>query len=506
MASAAKHHIAVVGAGPGGLTSAMILAKRGFKVSLFEKKDRVGGRNASVELGPFSFDIGPTFLMMKDILDEVFREAGAQSTDALDFVKLEPMYRLQFEDLELNPTSDHEAMRRQIGDIWPGKEAAFDRFLKTERERFRHLFPCLQRPYHRVGSLLSSDLLAAIPHLALGRNIFSLLMDYFGDEKLALSFTFQSKYLGMSAWDCPALFAILPYIEHHFGIYHVQGGLSRISDAMADVARANGVELHLGTGVRQLQLDGRRVTGLSLDNGQTVAADDVIVNADFGHAMTHLIPPRVLRKYAPPKLARKKFSCSTFMLYLGLDTVYDMPHHTIVFARDYRENVEEVFNHGVLSEDPSYYIRNASITDPGLAPPGKSAVYVLVPVPNQRAGIDWEQEAPRYRRRILESIGRRTAMTDIEDHIETERIITPVDWETDYDVHLGATFNLAHNIGQMIYLRPRNRFEELEHCYLAGGGTHPGSGLPTIYESGRITANLISRYYNIEFNTSRLQI
>ena len=500
-------HIAVIGAGPGGLTAAMILANRGFNVSVFEKQTRVGGRNGEIKLGEFTFDVGPTFLMMKDILDEVMREAGVNSSDLLDFRRLDPMYRLQYSGSEhMDITADREQMKRRIAALFPGKEDALNHFFEREQMRFRRLFPCLQKPYHKLSTLFSWQLMQAVPHIALGRSLFDVMYDYFQDERLALSFTFQAKYLGMSPWDCPGLFAILPYIEHHFGVYHVQGGLCRISEVMADVARRNGADIHLGTPVSEIIIDGRTAVGVKLENGEEVRADDVVVNADFGRAMCNLVPDGVLRKYSPEKLERKRFSCSTFMLYLGVDTVYDVPHHTIVFADDYKRNVDEVFKQKELSDDFSFYIRNASVTDPTSAPRGQSALYVLVPVPNLRGDLDWEELTPVFRERVLDAVEARTGMSDIRRHIVAERIIGPNDWQDDFEVYAGATFNLGHNFGQMIYLRPHNQFEELQHCYLVGGGTHPGSGLPTIYESGRISANLISRQYNVPFTSANLHM
>lgn len=182
------------------------------------------------------------------------------------------------------------------------------------------------------------------------------------------------------------------------------------------------------------------------------------------------------------------------MLYLGVDKVYrDLPHHTIVFADDYKANVDDIFHNRRLSEDTSFYIRNATPLDPTLAPEGKSNIYVLVPITNTKAGIDWEAEKGPMRRRVLDAIMAKTPLTDLEDHIEVEHIITPDDWERSYAVYRGATFNLAHNLGQMLYFRPHNRLEGVKRCYIVGGGTHPGSGLPTIYESGRISADLLMR-------------
>jgi phytoene desaturase len=492
-------HIVVVGAGPGGLTASMILARRGFRVTTFEKRNEVGGRNSPIRLGPFTFDTGPTFLMMRFILDEMFREAGRRVEDYLELVRLEPMYDLVFDDSRMQFTTDHAAMKEQIRAHFPGREEGLDAFLKKEGARFDHLYPCLQKDYGSFAAYLDPVFWRAVPYLGAGRSVYGTMHRHFKDEWLTLCFTFQSKYLGMSPWDCPAAFGMLPYIEHAYGVYHVQGGLSEISAAMARVLEEAGGELHLETPVRRLLIEHGQVRGVELEGGDKVEADEVVVNADFAQAMGGLVEPHNLRKWHPDRLVEKAFSCSTFMLYLGLDKLYDVPHHTIVFARDYRGNIEDITHRGVPSHDMSFYVRNASVTDPSLAPEGKSAVYVLVPVPNCTAALHWDEQRDAYRERVLDVIAARTPMPDIRDHIEAEHVITPEDWWLDYDVYIGATFSMAHTIGQLLYFRPHNEFEELEHCYLVGGGTHPGSGLPTIYESGRITANLISRRHGVPF-------
>ena len=501
----AQKHILVVGAGPGGLTTAMLLAARGFKVTLVEKQDRVGGRNSAMVRNGYKFDTGPTFLMMKFILDEVFEEAGRRSEDYLKFVKLEPMYRLQFDDMAVEPTTDHAAMLKQLNAKFPGNAKGYWKFLKTEQERFRKMYPCLQKDYGSLKSYLSSDLLKAVPYLSLGKSVMDVLGGYFKSDRLKLCFTFQAKYLGMSAWNCPGLFAILPFVEHAYGVYHTQGGLSEISEAMARVCRELGVDIRLNSPVKQLILKGRDVTGVELESGERIFADETVLNADFGYAMNHLVPPAVLKKYTPPKIDDREFSCSTFMLYLGVDKVYDLPHHTVFFSKDYRKNIEDVFQRKVLSDEVSFYVRNASVTDPSLAPSGHSALYVLVPVPNKTAQIDWSREKNSFRERLLDAMETRGGMAGLRQHIREEIVLSPDEWQNQ-NIQFGATFNLAHKLSQMLYFRPRNKFEELGNCYLVGGGTHPGSGLPTIYESGRIAANLISRAHGVEFVSKNTQV
>lgn len=495
--SGKKKNVAIVGAGPGGLAAAMLLAQRGFRVQVFEKQDVIGGRNAEVRLGEYRFDLGPTFLMMKFLLDELFAEGERRSSDYLQFKKLDPMYALNFPDKTMLARSHPEAMKVEIEKHFPGEGANLDRFLKRESQRFKKLYPCLQKPYGTLASMISPALLAAVPHISAGRSLYGILGDYFRSDELRLAFTFQSKYLGMSPWDCPGLFTMIPYTEHAHGVYHVMGGLSRITQAFAEVSREEDAEIHTSAPVTRVLLDGRRAVGVELASGEKVYCDDVVINADFGHAMSMLFDKKSLGRYKPSALRKRKFSCSTFMMYLGLDRTYDTEHHTIVFARDYKRNIEAI-THGLGSfEDMSLYVRNSCKNDPYGAPPGHSALYILAPVANNTSGIDWQEHKQEMRDSILRTLRERTPYGNVAPHIQRELIVTPEDWERKYSVFLGATFNMAHSWNQMLYLRPHNEFEMFSNCYLVGGGTHPGSGLPTIFESARISANIICQKYEI---------
>ncbi len=492
-------HITIVGAGPGGLCAGMLLSQRGFKVSIYDKNQEVGGRNRAIRMNGFTFDTGPTFLLMKGVLDEMFELCGRVSSDYLDFAPLSPMYQLVYDDQKLDVYSDPGKMRTELDRVFTEGSATYDRFILNERARFNHLYPCITRDYSSLTSFLSMDLLKALPWLAFPKSVFSNLGQYFSQEKMRLAFSFQSKYLGMSPWECPALFTMLPYLEHDYGIYHITGGLNQISSAMDKVINESGGKIYTDTPVQSLIIDSKKVKGVRLQNGEEIFSDEVIVNADFAYAMSNMVEQGVLRKYDQGQLKQRDFSCSTFMLYLGLDKLYDLPHHTIVFAKDYHTNVRNIFNNKTLTEDFSFYVHNASVTDNTLAPKDKSALYVLVPMPNNDSGIDWQTHCQSVREQILETLGKRLGLTDIRQHIECEKIITPQTWETEENVYKGATFSLSHKFSQMLYWRPHNRFEELDNCYLVGGGTHPGSGLPTIYESARISANLISKKHQVTF-------
>lgn len=488
--------IIIVGAGPGGLSAGMLLAHRGFKVEIFEKNSQPGGRNGRLELGDFKFDIGPTFFMMDYVLREIFELTGRKLDDYVKLTKLDPMYKLYFgDDKSISIFSDQKKMAGELKRVFPSNEQGLAKFSRQEAKRLRRLLPILSRHNNNLLDVFRPSFIRALPHFSIGRSLYQVMGDYFKDEFARLSFTFQSKYLGMSPWECPGAFAMVPFVEHNSGIFHIEGGLSETATAMAEVIKESGGQIHYNSTVASLLRKNKKVFGVKLADGREVLSDATVVNADFGYAMSNLVPAKTLRKWSPSKLAKKKISCSIFMMYLGLKGTVDLDHHSIVFAKDYRRNVDDIFSGRLTDGDFSFYVRDATKTDPTLAPKGKSALYVLVPVPNNRSNLDWKKLAPKVRRQVLELLSQRLGLAGIESKIEQEKIITPADWEKDFNVYQGAVFNLSHHLDQMLWFRPHNRFEELKNLYLVGGGTHPGSGLPTIYESGRIVADLLSRKF-----------
>ncbi|TSB46593.1 phytoene desaturase family protein [Alkalicoccobacillus porphyridii] len=483
--------IAVIGAGPGGLASAMLLAGKGYQVDVYEKQSYVGGRTSAFRKNGYVFDRGPTFFSMPYILEEIFDAVGRKLYDYIELIKVDPLYELRFKNIIFSPSTDIESTYKQIKTLFPGDEEGYKEFLRDTRRKMAALLPVLQNQH---GSLLDYGrwrTLKALPELSLNKSLYQVLSSYFSDERLKLSFTFQSKYLGMSPWECPGAFSILSYMEHEYGVWHPIGGLNQISEAMASVIKEYGGRIHLNSPVKQIQTDNKVVKSLLLETGEIHDYDELIINADFAYAMTSLLSDTPLKQYSKKRLEKKKYSCSSFMMYVALDKQYTLPHHTVIFSEDYKKNVEEITKSKVLSDDPSIYIQNPSVTDSTLAPEGKSGLYILAPVPNNFSLLDWETYKYDFRDLIYEIIEARTDFKSLKEHMVFEELWTPLDWEKQHHIYKGATFNLAHNLGQMMYFRPHNKFQELKNCWLVGGGTHPGSGLPTILESARITSNAL---------------
>ena len=485
--------VIVIGAGPGGLAAAMQLSKAGAKVTVLERRDRVGGRTSAIEQDGFRFDCGPTFFLYPRVLEEIFQSCGRDLQTEVPMERLDPQYRLTFAaGGQLDCTPNLDEMDQQIRALSPADAGSLRRYMDDNRVKLAKFRPILESPFSSIFDLMRPSLLGAASHVHPTRSLGQELQRYFKDPRLVIAFSFQAKYLGMSPFQCPSLFSILSFLEYEYGVFHPIGGCSRVSEIMSDVAQELGAELRLSEPVTGLGFTGKRVTSVTTTEG-TYQADAIVIGADFAAAMQKLVPNELRKRWNDQQLAKKRFSCSTYMLYLGLDGKYeDLPHHNIHIAKDYERNLREIEKEHILSADPSIYVQNASVTDPTLASEGKSSLYVLVPVSHMHENIDWSVEAPKFRELTLDRLSA-FGLDDIRERIVTEHQITPADWARSASHLLRHTFNLAHNLGQMLHRRPRNKFEELDGVYLVGGGTHPGSGLPVIYESSRITSRLLCK-------------
>ncbi|MEM1444896.1 MAG: phytoene desaturase family protein [Planctomycetota bacterium] len=522
--------VVIVGAGPGGLASAMLLAKAGLDVTVLERRDRVGGRTSTLHgyadgiHDPFKFDLGPTFFLYPRILEELFAMCGDDLHERVEMVRLDPQYRLLFEnqpgsadpiDVQLDCTADIQRMVEQIAQLNVEDAQRFPKFVEDNRKKFAAFTPILQKDWGSLASLADPSLMEMLPLVRPWASVDADLKRYFKDPRVRLAFSFQSKYLGMSPFKCPSLFTILSYLEYDFGVFHPRGGCGAVSDAMAEAAKDLGVTIELDAEVAALEFVGgsSTCTGLTYHDAdgqsQQVEADAVVVNADFAHAMNKLVPDRLRKRWTDKKLAAKKYSCSTYMLYLGVTGEPEqyseaLEHHNIFLAHDYPKNLDQIENQHVLSENPSVYLQHPGHTDPTMAPAGHTALYVLAPVTHETGNVDWRRDAPKFRQTVFNQLAK-LGLPDLESRVVYEKELTPAGWCDDLAIFRGATFNLAHNLGQMLNLRPNNRFEDVDGVYLVGGGTHPGSGLPVIYEGARISAKLLCDDLGVATNWESLE-
>lgn len=485
--------VVIVGAGPGGLAAAMLLSRAGARVTVLERQDQVGGRTSTIEENGYRFDLGPTFFLYPEILQEIFRECGLQLDDEVELKRLDPHYQLHFEGSDtLLASPDRDKMEREVSRLSPRDAGGFERFLQDNRKKFASFKPVLQKPFSSLLDIVNPKMAAALPYFRPGKSVEKDLRSFFQDERLRLACAFQSKYLGMSPFTCPSIFTILSFLEYEYGVFHPAGGCASVSRAMAQAAERLGAEIHLSEAVTRIEFEGKRARRVVTEGGE-YPCDALVINADFAHAMQELVPDTLRKRWSNAALHKKKYSCSTFMMYLGVKRAFpQLQHHNIFLSSIYQENLTDIERDHRLSENPSFYVCHPTTTDASMAPADKSALYILVPVTHLHENVDWKTQTQHYRDLTLKQLAK-IGITDLEPDIEYERIITPATWESEFSVHRGAVFNLAHSLDQMLFFRPQNRFKELGGVYLVGGGTHPGSGLPVIYESARISSRLVAK-------------
>lgn len=496
--------IAVVGTGPGGLAAAMQLAAAGLSVTMYEALPVVGGRTRRITVGDYSFDCGPTFFLMPYVLEEIFSACGLRLSDFVELQRLDPMYRLIIGDKQgpptiLETTQNVDEMVRRISAIEPRDGRAFRRFMDDNRTKLERLTPVLKTRVRTIFDMISLEGAQAMPHVRPWESVYTQLGRYFSNPKIRLSVCFQAKYLGMSPYECPSLFSILPFIEYEYGIWHPTGGCNAITTAMANACRTMGVEIVTNAPVERIAFDGKRVTGVVID-GKLRAHDRVVINGDGTWALKNLVPEQLRPRDSDQHIDARRYSCSTFMLYLGVKGEIDLPHHTIFMSGSYEDNFRDISHDGKLSEDPSVYVHNPSPLDPSLAPAGNSSLYVLVPVTNnrpQQCDLDWIKEKPRLREDALNQLEGVFGIKDIRSRIEVEQLVSPLDWQQERINH-GATFNLAHNFNQMLHRRIPHTYPSVDGLHFVGGATHPGSGLPVIFLSSSITTKHICELEGVD--------
>jgi phytoene desaturase len=481
-------HAVVVGAGLGGLSAAIRLRLQGREVTVLERLPHVGGRANAWEEGGFKFDTGPTLLLMIDYLRSIFTAAGKRLEDYLELVQLDPNYRVHFADgSSLTLSSRINALIQEVERLEPGSSGRLLRYLAQTGDMYEiGLRDFVDRNFLSPASFYTLQNLALLFKAKASQKLSTLVGKYFKDERLQQAFSFQSMYLGLSPFDSPAIYALLPYTEIAGGLYFPMGGMHAVPAALARLARDLGVTIRLETEVASIRRIGGTACGVTLADGQEVPADLVVVNADLPFAYRQLLGE------PHPRAASLSYTCGAFLMYLGVDRTYpQLLHHNLVVPRDLRTAMDDIFKRRRVPDDPAYYICNPNKTDPSLAPAGHENVYVLVPVPHEAEGVDWAVEGPRLRDRMitrLEGFG----LPGLRDHVVAEKVLTPEQFRTELYCEKGAAFGLAHGLDQVGYMRPHNRHPEIGNLYFVGASTHPGTGIPMVLISGKLVAERIA--------------
>jgi phytoene desaturase len=490
MAKTTKSTI-IIGAGLGGIALAARLARNGYSVTVVEKNAGPGGRCGQLICDGHRFDTGPTLFLMPEVFEETYSALGETMSAHLDLKRVDPTYRIKFEDgLELTLTADINRMQDQLEAIEPG---SFGGFLAYMNEGHRHYKVSLEkfvgRNFFNLAEYFSPANLPLIFQLKALTKHYKNVGKYFRDPRLKAAFTFQNMYLGLSPYDAPATYSLLQYTELADGVWFPRGGMFRVIESLVSIAEANGVEFLYNSPVEAIEVNAERATGIRLENGSLLPADTIIANADLPYVYKKLLPNETLTG----KLEDKKYTCSAITFYWGTDKQYpELGAHNVFLANDYRASFDRIFEDLSLPEKPSFYVHAPSRIDPAAAPAGQDTLMVLVPVGhlNSNGSQDWEGLKNRARSTVLERL-REVGVVDLADHIKFEESYAPLEWRDLYNLEKGSAFGLSHNFMQVGYLRPQNRHNRYRNLYFVGSSTHPGTGLPIVLLSARLTSERI---------------
>ena len=482
----------VIGAGIGGIATAARLAKNGYEVTVLEKEATPGGRCNQIVRDGHRFDIGPTLFLMPEIWEETFASLGEKMSDHLELTRIDPTYKVHFEDgLQLQLTSDIGKMQTQLEKV---EKTAFTGFLSYIAEGGKHYKVSLEkfvgRNFYNIFEYFSLGNLPLLFQLKALQKHYDNTSRFFKDERLKAAFTFQNMYLGLSPYDAPATYSLLQYTELAEGVWYPKGGLYAPILALVRIAEKLGVRFIYNAPVKKLNVEGARIKGVKLEDGREFSADIFVGNADLPYIYKELLPPSSEAK----KLDDKLYTCSTIMFYWGVDKEYSqVALHNVFLAGDYKASFDQIFNDHTLPEVPSFYVHAPTRVDQDAAPQEQETLIVLVPVGHldARSRQDWDALVNRARETVFARLAKELGADDLREHIKFEIVYQPETWKERFNLEKGAAFGLSHNFWQVGYLRPQNRHKEYKNLYFAGASTHPGTGLPIVLLSARLTTERI---------------
>lgn len=485
----------IVGAGLAGLSCGIHLAKRGHDVTIFEKNTRIGGRANRVEEAGFKIDMGPTLVLMPEVLEGLFRSCGRNLTDYLTLKKLEPGYRVLFSDGQhFDMTSDLNKLKGEVTRFIPDGLKAFDAYHRDVREKFEaSRFTFIEKNFNHWTEMVGLGSAAAFLRIKPWGNAYDHVAGYFKEPHVAAALSCQNLYLGQSPWLTPALYNLLAYVEFTYGVWYPMGGLHTVPQAMAKLLGELGGRIVLGEEVEALEMQNRRAVGIRLKSGAVHRADAVVSNRDLPSSFKKFVPASCRPSVSDARIDRWHVGCSTFMLYLGLKSkLKGLFHHNIILPKNYKRSADQIFLEGRLPEEPMLYVCCPTKSDPSLAPEGGEALYVLAIVPNLSGRVDWASSQEAFRQKIL-ALFLENGVEIREEDIVLERRFTPEDFKSLYGNHLGNAFGLAPDFFQSAAFRPSIKSKDVRGFYHVGASTHPGGGIPMTLTCGRLAAEEIEK-------------
>jgi len=482
---------AVIGSGFGGIALAIRLQAAGTQTTLFEARDKPGGRAYVYEDQGFTFDAGPTVITDPSALEELFALGGRRMADYVELLPVAPFYRLCWEDgSHFDYANDQDALDAQIHARNPADVAGYRRFLAYSQAVFEEGYVKLGTvPFLNFRAMVQAG--PALAKLQAWRSVYGMVSKFIADEQLRQVFSFHSLLVGGNPFATSSIYALIHALERRWGVWFARGGTGALVRGLLRYFEDLGGTLRLNAPVSRIELQDGRASAVVV-HGQALPFGQVASNADVVHTYAQLLGHTPRGAAEARRLKSRRFSMSLFVVHFGLKTPQpQLRHHTVCFGPRYRALIDEIFKGPGLAEDFSLYLHAPCATDPSMAPPGCSSHYVLAPVPHLgNAPLDWQAEGPRLRDRILAYLEQRY-IPNLRRDLVTSRIFTPQDFKSELSAHLGSAFSLEPLLTQSAWFRSHNRDDAIPNLFIVGAGTHPGAGVPGVVGSAKATAGLM---------------
>lgn len=491
--------VIIIGGGIGGLGTACLLAKKGYRVKLYEKNKRLGGRmNVFSERG-YTFDMGPSWYLMPDVFEAFFSLIGKNVNDYLDLVKLDPSYRIFFKDkgIKVDLFSDIERDAATFERLEPGSSTKLRAYLKTAEYQYgvsKELF--IYRNYDSFFDFFNKRMMTEGSKLSVFSSMDSYVRKYFSTDEIQKIMQYTLVFLGSSPYNTPAIYNIMSHIDFNMGVFYPMGGIYKIVDALVSAGREFGAEYIVDRPIKRILVENKKAIGVEFENGEKEMADIVISNADIQYTETRLLS-KENRSYSENYWGKRVLAPSAFMMYLGVNgRIPSLTHHNLLFSRDWKKNFSEIFDSANWPQDPSIYVCAPSVTDPSVAPPGQENVCVLVPI---APGIEYsQQDLENYGEKILETMEREMDIPNFRSRIELKRYFCANDFSALYNSYKGTALGLAHTLLQTAWFRPDTKSKKVENLFYVGANTNPGIGMPICLISAELVYKRIVADHSIQ--------
>jgi len=487
-----KESAVIIGAGIGGIATAIYLAKNGYNVNIYEKNSSPGGRCGQIIREGHRFDLGATMLMMPGIYRDVFQSLGISLFENNNIKPLGNLYEIYFDNNEVIAFSpDKNKMKIQLEKIEPGSFEKSQKYVSDGYKIFQlGINKLIGRNFDNLFQFANFKNVGMLIKLKTYISNYRYVKKFFRHPHLRMAYTFQNIYVGQSPFNSPALFSMVPAAELTEGSFFPMGGMFSIVETLLSAARSSGVQFHYNTPVSKIRVNGKKAESVILDDGTEIRADIIVANADLPYVYRKLLPDKGKSK----RLDNMKYSCSAICYHWGLDKVYpQLGHHSVFLSDGFREGLDRIFIDKSVSDHPSFYVHAPARTDQSAAPQNQDTISVIVGAGHldKKKKQDWEDLKKKTRTAVIQRL-KQLGLEDFEEHIKFEICFTPESWESACNISRGSVFgSLAHNIFQMGYFRPHNNHSRYKNLFFVGGSTHPGNGIPNVLLSAKLTAERI---------------